>query len=110
MDEMMMARNMEQPETAEELGEELMTAEDEQQMEEREALAGEIREGIGMLFEDGWTSEEDQLTIAAMVPEARHAAASAPATTKRASMEATERMDDAPARSSSGSLAPWCMP
>ena len=59
---------------------------------------------------DGWMSDEDQLTIAAIVPEARHAAASAPATTKRASMEATERMDNAPARSSSGRRTPRRMP
>lgn len=44
--------------TADALSEELMTGEAQQQIEESEELAAQIREGIGMLFEDGWTSEE----------------------------------------------------
>ena len=44
--------------TADALSEELMTGEEQRQMEESEDLAAQIREGIGMLFEDGWTSEE----------------------------------------------------
>ena len=44
--------------TAQDLSESLMTGEQERQEEESEAMAARIREGIGALFEDGWTSEE----------------------------------------------------
>ena len=64
------------------------------------------RRNAASMAADGWMSDDDQLTIAAMVPEARHAAARAPATTKRQSIGATERADDAPARSSSARAAP----
>ena len=47
--------------TAQGLTENLLEEENMQQMEEGMALEDEIREGIGQLFEDGWTGEELRL-------------------------------------------------
>lgn len=47
--------------TAQDLTESLLEEENIQQMEEGSELEMEIREGIGQLFEDGWTGEELRL-------------------------------------------------
>lgn len=49
---------MQAPLTAQEITGELMEDTIAQEADEAEALAASLREGIGMLFEDGWTAEE----------------------------------------------------
>ena len=44
--------------TAQELTESMLEEENVRQLEESETLEAQIREGIGALFEDGWTAEE----------------------------------------------------
>lgn len=46
------------PLSAQEITEELMEENAEQAAQEDEELAASLREGIGMLFEDGWSAEE----------------------------------------------------
>lgn len=53
-----MMEPMQEGVTAQDLTDSLLEEENAQQEEESEALESEIREGIGQLFEDGWTGEE----------------------------------------------------
>ena len=46
------------PLSAHEITDELMEENVNQEVQEAQALEASIREGIGMLFEDGWTAEE----------------------------------------------------
>lgn len=58
---MEMAPQMDDGVTAQGLTDSLLAEENAQQMEEGTELEMEIREGIGQLFEDGWTGEELRL-------------------------------------------------
>lgn len=58
MEQMVPMEPMQEGVTAQDLTDNLLAEENAQQMEESETLENEIREGIGQLFEDGWTGEE----------------------------------------------------
>lgn len=60
MEQMVPMEPMQESMTAQDLTDSLLAEENAQQAEESEALKTEIREGIGQLFEDGWTGEELQ--------------------------------------------------
>ena len=56
--EEMMREELQAPMSAQELSGELMEESAAQNAMQAQELEAEIREGIGMLFEDGWTAEE----------------------------------------------------